>query len=102
MASYRRPHLERRQLMFTDEEKAQTAETYAEMFEAIERVDRDSSIITETPSLANVTPEDWERIYEREGDVIALLAVLKIMIQTAAQVLDNDALTSHVQATIVL
>lgn len=85
--------------MFTQEEKHQTAKTFAEMLDTIDRVLGSKDDIVELTS-DKVHPNDWDAIVEREDDIAALLEIFKVMIITASQVIDNDALVSHTQAAI--
>lgn len=87
--------------MLTPEEKHNTALAYADMLERIDRVLGARDDIVDLTS-DKVHPSDWEAIVEREGDIVTLLGVFRIMLQAAAQAIDNDALTSHAQAVITM
>lgn len=85
--------------MYTDVEKNETAEQIATLLDHINNYNRFAEAIQEV-ALHELTPDDWELILNAIQTGHFLTETMKTMLTIGAQLIDNDALSSHIQASV--
>lgn len=87
--------------MNSDEIKHETALLMANLIDAIDHYTVLADRIKNLPA-NELTRDLWHEIQNEQDSLIDLLGMCRQMIVVGAQTIDNDALTDHIAASIIL